>query len=126
MPCVHSYLQHGQYNDERVHQKDAWVCNTESVQGRIRTVNSADSIHITRVYLTLQGGREGGREATRQARRTGREGERKRKMERERQTERDRHRESERENEREERERGNRGEEGRGRERKEDHTCITL
>ena len=54
MPCVHSYVQHGQYNDERVHQKDARVCNTESVQGRIRTVNSADSIHITRVYLTLQ------------------------------------------------------------------------
>ena len=53
MPCVHSYVQHGQYNDERVHQKDARVCNTESVQGRIRTVNSADSIHITRVYLTL-------------------------------------------------------------------------
>ena len=55
MPCVHSCVQHGQYNDERVHQKDARVCNTESVQGRIRTVNSADSIHITRVYLTLQG-----------------------------------------------------------------------
>ena len=54
MPCVHSCVQHGQYNDERVHQKDARVCNTESVQGRIRTVNSADSIHITRVYLTLQ------------------------------------------------------------------------
>ena len=31
------------------------MCNTESVQGRIRTVNSADSIHITRVYLTLHG-----------------------------------------------------------------------
>ena len=36
-------------------RRQGTVCNTESVQGRIRTVNSADSIHITRVYLTLQG-----------------------------------------------------------------------